>query len=75
MLNTGDSQSMKRLPSASGSQGSNEVMFLKRLLFLKASLDNEGSLHSQPVQLDEKKNFKAEALSETQMANTEFASD
>lgn len=50
-------------------------MFLKRLLFLKASLDNEGSLASFPVPFNDAKEKKDLGLSETQIANFEMHSD
>jgi len=43
---------------------SGDIMFLKRLLFLKASLDNDGPLSHQPVIFNEEKAFKGD-LSDT----------
>ena len=59
--------------TAAAGQTSNDILFLKRLLFLKASLDNEASLANFPVQFNEAKAFKDSGLSETQ--NADFASE
>ena len=60
----------------SGGQTSNDILFLKRLLFLKASLDNEGSLASFTVPFNDAKTFKHDSgLSETQIANFDLHSD
>jgi hypothetical protein len=45
-------------------------MFLKRLLFLKASLDNEASLNNFPVPFDDEKAFKPSALHSDQGQDT-----
>ena len=43
---------------ASAQNPSNEILFLKRLLFLKASLDNETQFNSFAVPFEEEKAFK-----------------
>ena len=88
MLNQSeDSASMKKLPQSkmsaadgrsqlSAGQASNDILFLKRLLFLKASLDNEGSLANFPVSFNEAKAFKQNSgLSDTQIANFDLHSE
>lgn len=49
----------------------NDIVFLKRLLFLKASLDNDGPLSNQPVLFNDDKVFKPDALSETGIQSEE----
>ena len=89
MLNQSEeSASMKKLPNSkmsaaaegksqlSGGQTSNDILFLKRLLFLKASLDNEGSLSNFPVPFNEEKAFKHDSgLSDVNMMNFDINSD
>jgi len=55
--------------AAVAGQTSGDILFLKRLLFLKASLDNEASLANFPVQFNEAKAFKDFGLSEVQNAD------
>lgn len=44
-------------------QTSNDILFLKRLLFLKASLDNETQFNSFAVPFEEEKAFKEQNTS------------
>jgi len=49
MLTPRDSHASTRVP------GSNEILFLKRLLFLKASIDNEATLNTFSVPFEQEK--------------------
>jgi hypothetical protein len=61
MLNKSEaSQSLKKI-APTNPQSTGEIMFLKRLLFLKASLDNDTSTVQQPLS---DKAFKTETASD-----------
>ena len=47
-------------------QNSNDILFLKRLLFLKASLDNETQFNSFAVPFEEEKAFKQQSIMQMQ---------
>lgn len=60
----------------SNDQSANEILFLKRLLFLKASLDNETTLNNFPVSFNDTKVFKSDnGLPYNQMNNFDFQSE
>lgn len=53
---------IKSQASAGVNQTSNDILFLKRLLFLKASLDNETQFNSFAVPFEEEKAFKQQSM-------------